>query len=237
MQKPIFQIEDLEVHFDASYILQKVNFCLDEGIATIIGKNGMGKTTLLKAIMGQAPITGGSIRFMGQEIVGKKAHEIARMGIGYCPQGRKIFSSLTVDEQLNFCHRNLEDNRDVWDAKRVYNLFPRLKERESLIGTSMSGGEQQMLAIGRALVTNPRLLLLDEPSEGLAPVVLDIIKHFIDEIMESGISIILVEQNLPFVKKITDYVEILLTGKFAYKGSLKDLLANDELTQSLLVTG
>ena len=238
MSEPILTVTGLDVHYDASYILQKIDFQLDKGLATGIGRNGMGKTTFIKALMGLAPITAGSIQFKGQELVGKKPNEIAQMGIGYCPQGRMIFSSLTVDEQLRFVHRNNDKKTSgVWNAEKVYELFPRLKERAGQSGTSLSGGEQQMLAIGRALTTNPSLLLMDEPSEGLAPVILERLVLFIDEILQSGVSLLLVEQNLPFVKKITDDVNVMMTGKFAYTGSLAALFADKALTQKLLVTG
>lgn len=235
---PVLKIENLEVHYDASYILQKINFDFDSGLRTIIGRNGMGKTTLMKAIMGLAPVTGGSIKFNGTELLGKKPYEIAQLGIGYVPQGRMIFSSLTVDEQLNFIYRNKQGKQsDIWNAEKVYELFPRLKERYKQSGTSLSGGEQQMLAIGRALITNPSLLLMDEPSEGLAPVILDRLVLFIEEILNSGISLLLVEQKLPFVKQTTDLVNVMVGGQFVYEGSLVKLLEDDTLTQKLLVTG
>lgn len=237
MANPILEIKDLEVSYKASRILQGVNFSMEGGLATIIGRNGMGKTTLLKAIMSLATATKGSIKFKGKEIAGLPSHKIAQLGIGYVPQGRLIFTQLSVDEQLRFVYRNLENKENEWNAERVYELFPRLKERRSNMGTMLSGGEQQMLAIGRALTTNPSLLLMDEPSEGLAPVILDRLVEFIDEILKSGISIILIEQNLPFTKQITDDVYVLMPGNFGYQGSLDELLADEELTQKLLVAG
>lgn len=235
MAVPMIEIRGLQVHYGGSYILQGVDFKLDSGVAAIIGRNGMGKTTLLKAIMGLAPVTGGNIEFMGNNLVGLRPYQISQMGIGYVPQGRMIFSSLSVDEQMRFVERNYNDFK--WNTDRVYELFPRLKERYKQSGTTLSGGEQQMLAIGRALVQNPKLLVMDEPSEGLAPVIVERLVTFIHEIMESGISILLVEQSLPFASEVTDNANVMVTGKIEYAGSFSALLRDKALTQKLLVTG
>lgn len=237
MTEPILEIKGLDVSYGAIRILQNLDLTMEPGITTIIGRNGMGKTTLMKAIMGLASVTHGSVTFKGENLTGLPPYKIAQAGIGYVPQGRMIFSKLTVDEQLHFVYRNTRHKADEWNADRVYALFPRLKERSTSMGTSLSGGEQQMLAIGRTLITNPDLLLMDEPSEGLAPIILDRLVVFIDEILKSGISVLLVEQNLPFAKQITDDVHVLVPGNFGYHGSLRSLLANDKLTQELLVAG
>lgn len=237
MSNTVLEIKDLEVSYGTVKILQGLNLTMGSGITTIVGRNGMGKTTLLKAIMSLATVTGGNIRFKDREIAGLPPYKIAQAGIGYVPQGRMIFSKLTVDEQLRFVQRNPGKKENEWNAERVYALFPRLKERYTSMGTSLSGGEQQMLAIGRTLITNPDLLLMDEPSEGLAPVILDRLVEFIDEIIKSGISVLLVEQNLPFAQQITDEVHVLVPGNFGYHGSLRELLDNKELTQKLLVAG
>ena len=237
MSDAVLEIKDLEVSYGPVRIIQGLNLTVGEGITTIVGRNGMGKTTLLKSIMSLATVTGGSIRFHGKEIAGLPPYRIAQAGVGYVPQGRMIFSKLTVDEQLRFVQRNPKNKENAWDAERVYDLFPRLKERRTSMGTSLSGGEQQMLAIGRTLTTNPDLLLMDEPSEGLAPVILDQLVAFIDKIIQSGVTVLLVEQNLPFAQQITDDVYVLVPGNFGYHGSLKELLANEELTQKFLVAG
>lgn len=237
MSKIVLEIKDLEVSYGTVKILQGLNLTMESGITTIVGRNGMGKTTLLKAIMSLATVTGGSIRFKNREIAGLPPYKIAQAGIGYVPQGRMIFSKLTVDEQLRFVQRNPGKKENEWNTERVYALFPRLKERYNSMGTSLSGGEQQMLAIGRTLTTNPDLLLMDEPSEGLAPVILDRLVEFVDEIIKSGISVLLVEQNLPFAQQITDEVYVMVPGNFGYYGSLRELLANEEMTQKLLVAG
>jgi ABC-type branched-subunit amino acid transport system ATPase component len=210
---------------------------LEKGTVSIIGRNGMGKTTFVKAIMGLVPAHSGSIIFRGVQIKGKKPYEIGRMGIGYVPQGRRIFPSLSVDEHLRFAARN-SDGKGGWDAGRVYELFPRLKERTGQSGTNLSGGEQQMLAIGRALVTNPVLLIMDEPSEGLAPVVVQQLKECCVELATNcALSIILVEQSLSLAGAITDHTCVMVTGQFAYTGSLKDLLADKTTTSQLLSVG
>lgn len=236
MAEPILKVKDLHVYYGGSHILQGTSMDVFDGAFSIIGRNGMGKTTLMSAIMGLTPIKSGSIQFRGQEIVGLKPYQIAQLGIGYVPQGRKLFSSLTVDEHLKFAARKSE-GRDYWTADKVYQLFPRLKERSRQKGTTLSGGEQSMLAIGRALVTNPFLLLMDEPSEGLAPVIIDQLKDFCLNLVKMGMPIILVEQALGLAQSVSENVHVLVTGQFAYKGSFKELMSNEELTKQLISVG
>ena len=218
-------------------IVEGVNLLLDSGVTSIIGRNGMGKSTLMKAIMGLVS-TKGSIKFFGQEIVGLKPYQIAQKGIGYVPQGRRNFPSLTVDEHLTFCASSgfsSEENR--WSSDRVYDLFPRLYERKDLYGTSLSGGEQQMLAIGRALVLNPRLLLLDEPSEGLAPTIIDQLVDVFEKIRKENMNILIVEQDLNFCERVTDSTNVMVNGQIAFSGSLRELRNNAELSRKLLGIG
>ncbi len=235
---PLLEVRNMDSGYGPSRIIQNLSFTLDSGMMCLIGRNGMGKSTLLKSIMGLVKVTKGSVLLQGKDITNRPSNEIGQRGIGYCPQGRYVFSRLTVDEQLHFIERNpLKKTEGLWNADRVYELFPRLKERADNKGSQLSGGEQQMLAIGRALTTNPALLLLDEPSEGLAPVVLDRIRLFMDDIMESGIAILLVEQNIPFVRKVTDDITVLMVGDIVYQGSLKELLKDKALTEKYLVAG
>lgn len=229
---PILSIEKLCTSYGLSQVLYETNLELKEGFALVIGRNGMGKTTMVESLMGLIPSTG-SIRFMGEEIRGLKPHEIARKGIGYVPQGRRIFPSLSVDEHLGFCARK----NSTWSAERVYELFPRLKERRKQMGTSLSGGEQQMLAIGRALVTNPKLLVMDEPSEGLAPTIIDILVDFTKVLAEEGVHMLLVEQNLDFAYRVSDNANVIVTGENVYSGSFKELRDDKELTRKLLGVG
>lgn len=235
MPEPILEIEDLHVYYGSSHILQGTTLRFDGGVMTLIGRNGMGKTTLVKAIMGLVPIRSGRIRFQGKVISGLKPHQIARMGIGYVPQGRGLFPSLSVEEHLLMAQRG--HKQGGWNIDRVYELFPRLKERRRQSGTSLSGGEQQMLAIGRALVTNPSLLIMDEPAEGLAPVIVDLVGETIKKLAASGMSIFLVEQNLHLASSVADNPHVMVTGQIAYTGPFSELLSDRKLSQQYLGVG
>lgn len=233
MKAPILKIDNLQVAYGSSQVLQGVSMVLD-GTTTIIGRNGMGKSTMINAIMGLVPINGGSVEFCGEKITGLQPFQIAAKGIGYVPQGRRIFASLSVDEQLKFAAR--PQNGD-WNAEKVYEFFPRLKERFKQGGMTLSGGEQQMLAIGRALVTNPKLLIMDEPSEGLAPVIIDHLIQFCKKLIKTNMSLLLVEQNLAFAKAVSDNVNVMLTGRFAYQDSFSKLMADHKMTRQLIGIG
>lgn len=239
MTTPILEVKNLNTYYDGSHILHDTNFMLQKGIQCVIGKNGMGKTTLMNSIMGIVKPRSGQILLKGENIAGLKPYQIAQKGIGYVPQGRQVFASLTVDQHLHFADRKQLDPgiQSHWDADRVYELFPRLKERYKSYGTNLSGGEQQMLAIGRALVTNPFLLIMDEPSEGLAPIIVEQLIEAIHKLIETGISIILVEQSIYVASKASDNVNVMLTGKIEYSGSITELLADKDLTNRLLSIG
>ncbi len=239
MTTPILEVKNLNTYYDGSHILHDTNFVLEKGIQCLIGKNGMGKTTLMNSIMGIVKPRSGQILLKGENIAGLKPYQIAQKGIGYVPQGRQVFASLTVDQHLHFADRKQLDPsiQSQWDADRVYELFPRLKERYKSYGTNLSGGEQQMLAIGRALVTNPFLLIMDEPSEGLAPIIVEQLIEAIHKLIETGISIILVEQSIYVASKASDNVNVMLTGKIEYSGSITELLADKVLTNRLLSIG
>jgi branched-chain amino acid transport system ATP-binding protein len=187
----------------------------------------MGKTTFLRAVMGLTPAAAGSIRFAGREIRTSKPHEIAAMGIGYVPQGRRLFPSLSVDEHLRLTARE-QKKEGAWSIGRVYELFPEIARRKTLPGTSLSGGEQQMLAIGRALVLNPKLLLLDEPTEGLAPVAVERIIAICRELVGAGIHILLVEQNIRVADALAQWVSILVSGEIVHESAADVFQANAE---------
>lgn len=232
----------LEVsHLYAAYGLSQVLFDLSlevgEGeCVCLLGRNGAGKSTTLKTIMGLVPPQG-IVRFKGQDIAGTVPYRIARMGIGYVPEDRRVFGSLTVRENLEAASELNPQSRGggvKWTVERVYDLFPRLKEREKNRATNLSGGEQQMLAIGRTLMTNPQLLLLDEPSEGLAPVIVEMLAERIGELKRTGLSILLSEQNLHFVTDLGDRVYVIEKGEIAFTGSMAELLANRDVQKTYL---
>ena len=212
-------IDHLHVYYGASHVVQGASMRVGDECVALLGRNGMGKTTLLRAVMGLTPPRNGSVRFRSRELSRREPFQIASLGIGYVPQGRRLFPSLSVDEHLRLTYRRTQQEH-AWTPERVYEFFPELAGRKRLSGARLSGGEQQMLAIGRALVLNPALLLLDEPSEGLAPVavkrVIEIVRHLR---RESGIAILLVEQNLGVADALADRVYVMLTGQIAHEAS------------------
>jgi branched-chain amino acid transport system ATP-binding protein len=227
------EITDLHSYYGESHILQGCSLKVGEECVAVLGRNGMGKTTLLRSIMGLTPPRTGSVRWKGKEISGKKPYTIASLGIGYVPQGRRLFPSLSVDEHLTLTYR-MTGLPDAWTPARVYELFPELADRRKLSGTRLSGGEQQMLAIGRALVTNPSLILLDEPSEGLAPVAVDRVIETCQELRREKISILLVEQNIHVAEALANRVYILLSGVTAHESTAVEFLENLDLRQKYL---
>jgi len=237
MVKPLLNICDLNTYYGKSHIIYNLSLQVGrcECIA-ILGRNGMGKTTLLRSIIGLKLVTRhGSIRFNGEEFIAKETYEIATKGVGYVPQGWQLFPSLSVDEHLRFAYRSKNGDRGyTWTPERVYELFPELKERKRVGGTRLSGGEQQMLAIGRALVTNPTLLLMDEPSEGLAPNVIQRIIEVCNHLVEKGMALLLVEQNLEIARKIAERVYIISSGHIVYEASIKEFAADKELQHQYL---
>jgi len=223
----MLKLADVHTYYGESYVLQGTSLDVKEGsVVALLGRNGMGKTTTIRTIMGFTPLRRGVIRFRGKEISNLESYRIAQMGIGLVPQGRLIFPSLTVLENLTMAARGGEKGGS-WDLDRVYATFPVFKERTHFRGTLLSGGEQQMLSIARSLMTNPQLLLMDEPSEGLAPIVVREIRQIIRELKESGFSILLVEQNLPMALAVADYVYVISKGVIAYQ-SAPDKLNHDE---------
>ena len=222
----LLEISGLNAYYGSARALEDVNFSMGQESIANVGRNGMGKTTLCNAILGISPPRAeGSIRFDGQELVGVPSHKIARRGIGYVPQGRRLFPSLTVDQHLRIASRG-EANGNEWTRERVYELFPRLAERKSNGGAQLSGGEQQMLAIGRALVTNPRIVVMDEPSEGLAPAVIEGLIETFKHLEEEGLAILLIEQNLGVATALAQRQLVMIGGSIAAETTAA-ALAND----------
>ncbi len=233
----MLEIKDIHTWYGDSYILQGVSLEVkDATIVTLLGRNGMGKTTTIRSIMGLTPPRKGSITFNGTELVGLQPHKIARLGIGLIPQGRLIFSSLSVLENLKMAART-SGKDDPWTLDKVFTIFPKLAERRKNKGNLLSGGEQQMLTIARALMTNPDLLLFDEPSEGLAPVVVDEVFRVIERLKEAGESILLVEQDFGMAMSVADYAYIMSKGTIVYESTPDQLIENERIKSTYLGVG
>jgi len=235
--RSLLEIDGLSAFYGKARALEDVTFRMEHESVAIVGRNGMGKTTLCNAIMGISPPTAtGSIRFAGHELVDGHSHRIARHGIGYVPQGRRLFPSLTVDEHLRIASRSAGggDGGHEWTRSRVYDLFPRLAERKRNGGAQLSGGEQQMLAIGRALVTNPRLLVMDEPSEGLAPAIIETMIETFQQLERDGLAILLIEQNLGVATALAGRQLIMVAGRIATETTAEALAGDPELQRRYL---
>jgi uncharacterized protein (UPF0261 family)/ABC-type branched-subunit amino acid transport system ATPase component len=225
---PLLQVEGLDVYYGRAHALQGVSFTLDQGVLGIVGRNGMGKTTLCNAITGLVSATG-SVKLAGEEILGLAPHQITRRGIAYVPQGRRVWPSLSVDETLRLAARH---RREI---DRIYAMFPRLAERKSNGGAQLSGGEQQMLAIGRALLLEPRLLVMDEPTEGLAPVIVEQVAQALRELGGGRqISVLLIEQNLGVAIDVADRIGVMVNGRIAHKMPARELASDTALQERLL---
>ena len=243
MSDLLIDVQGLNTHYGASHILQGIDFSVPRGETIgLMGRNGMGKSTLLKSIMGLVKPSSGAVTVMGQNMTGAPSYKIAQLGLAYVPEGRGIFGNLSVTENLKMAARagksaaaklRVEKQQD-WDYDKVLDVFPRLKERLNHGGQQLSGGEQQMLTIGRALMTNPDVLILDEATEGLAPLIAKEIWRICGVIRESGISSIIVDKNWKHVTQITDRNVILVKGQVVFAGSSAQLLAQPEILQQHL---
>jgi branched-chain amino acid transport system ATP-binding protein len=223
-------LTDVNTFYGDSHILHGVSFSLQPGgVLALLGRNGAGKTTCISTIVGFLKPRDGEIRLFGEPIEGLSPERISHLGIGLVPQGRRIFPSLTVRENLIVAQQRQSTTGKPWNIERIYSLFPRLRDRHAQMAGTLSGGEQQMLAIGRALMGNPRVLLLDEPSEGLAPLIVAEVGRAIGRLKEEGQSIILVEQNLKLALEVADQVVILNTGRCMFAGTTGDILNNEDM--------
>jgi branched-chain amino acid transport system ATP-binding protein len=235
----LLAVRDVHTYYGDSYVLHGLSLELSQGkIVAIIGRNGMGKTTLIRSIAGLTPPRRGDVVFEGQSLIGKPAYEIAQSGMAIVPQGRRIFKSLTVRENLLLPtsslagHRKTDPSRKQWTLDAVLEEFPQLAERMDNTGNALSGGEQQMLAIGRALMANPALILMDEPSEGLSPKLVQKIEEIMRNLRNHGHAILLVEQNLALALSVADSIYVISSGQFVFDGTPEELSSNHEVLDS-----
>ena len=235
MADPVLAVDGLDAYYGSAPILQNVQFEMGAESVAVVGRNGMGKSTLCASIMGLMPsLRGsarGSIKFLGQEILGKPPYRIAGLGLGYVPQGRRLFPSLSVDEHLRMITGR---SGNGWTAEKVYELFPRLAERKRNGGAQLSGGEQQMLAIGRALLTNPVLLVMDEPSEGLAPAIIENLIGVFRRLEQEGLHVLLIEQNLGVATSLAERQLIMIGGEIATETTASKLRGDPDLQRRFL---
>ena len=232
--KAVLRAENIHAFYGKSHILHGISLEVGEGeIVAVLGRNGAGKTTTLRSLMGLTPPRQGRAEIFGHETTRWPAHRIAGLGVGYVPEGRKIFGALTVLENLKVP----QSRPGPWTLERVFALFPRLAERQSQLGRQLSGGEQEMLAIARPLLVNPRLMLLDEPSQGLAPLIVAEVMQVVRRMREEGLSVMLIEQNAPLSLKVADRAYVLDDGKVVYAGRAAELANDAELVNKLAGAG
>ena len=230
----VLRAQDLQTFYGKSHILHGISLEVNEGeIVAVLGRNGAGKTTTVRSLVGLTPPRQGKVEIFGKDTTRWPAHRIAGLGVGYVPEGRKIFGPLTVLENLKVP----QSRPGPWDLERVWKLFPRLAERKAQLGRQLSGGEQEMLSIARPLLLNPRLMLLDEPSQGLAPLIVREVMQVVRRMREEGLSVLLIEQNAPLSLSIADRAYILDDGKVVYSGKAADLAQDTELVNKLAGAG
>ena len=231
----MLEITGLDAYYGRAHILQGVSFSMQRGeVLALMGRNGAGKSTTMKAVMGLVPPAGGSVSFEGQRVDGREPFEIARMGIGYVPEDRRVFSELTVMENLSVAQRPARADAPHWTPERLFALFPNLGRMRDRPGGAMSGGEQQMLTIARTLMGNPRLVLLDEPSEGLAPVIVEEMAKTILALKSEGLTVLISEQNLHFAGNVADRAAIIEKGIIRFTGTMDDLKADEAVRAQYL---
>jgi branched-chain amino acid transport system ATP-binding protein len=231
-------VKDIHSYYGKSHILHGVSLELKQGeLVCLLGRNGVGKSTTLKSIMGIVRPTQGSIRFDGKELVGSQPYQIARLGVGYVPEDRRIFKSLTVHENLLMGTQKAKNSgsaEKVWTIDKIYEIFPNLRERRSNKGSHLSGGEQQMLTVARTLMGNPKLILVDEPTEGLAPLIVKDVLEMLAAVRKSGVTVLMVEQNFKAAIKVADRFYIMAKGQMVFEGGMAALLAAEDVRKNYL---
>jgi branched-chain amino acid transport system ATP-binding protein len=233
--EPLLALDRIDAGYGRSKVLHGVSLTIAPGeMVTLMGRNGMGKTTTVRAIMGLTPADAGSIRFAGEEIRGHAAYRVAKLGVGLVPEGRQIFPNLTARENLIATAANVSGRANAWTVEKIYQLFPRLAERQDSMGNLLSGGEQQMLAIGRALMTNPQLLILDEATEGLAPLVRQEIWRCLARLKSEGQAILVIDKNVAALTQIADRHYLIERGQVVWTGASKELAAAPEIQHRYL---
>ncbi|GLQ05541.1 ABC transporter ATP-binding protein [Sneathiella chinensis] len=231
----MLEIQGINAFYGQAQVLQDISFQVGAGeVVALLGRNGAGKSTTMKTLMGMVNSTAGDIRFQGTPIKALPTHRICQMGLGYVPEDRRIFSDLTVLENLEVGKQKPRDGAPVWEAEKLFELFPNLKERKNNAGGQMSGGEQQMLSIARTLMGNPRAILLDEPSEGIAPVIVEQMAKTIQALKKEGLAVLLSEQNLHFAKLVSDRAVIIEKGEVRYQGTIRELEEKPEIRDAYL---
>lgn len=232
---PLLELNAVNTFYGRSHILFDVSLSVEKGeVVSLLGRNGAGKSTTFRSIIGLTPPRSGEVVFRGERVSGLRAFRICRKGIGFVPEDRRCFPDLTVRENLEVAARREKEVAQPWTIERIFALFPRLEERERNLGSQLSGGEQQMLTIARTLMTNPEVLLLDEPSEGLAPLVVALLADMILQIRKEGVTVLLAEQNLHFCAKVADRGYVIDKGSVKYEGPMSDLLSNEEVKEKYL---
>ena len=232
----ILKVDQIDTFYGQSHVLQGVSLSIQEGeVVCLLGRNGVGKTTTLRSIMGLTPARNGRILFKGIDISKKPSFQVAQLGIGYMPDDRRIFPDLTLFENLELARRLSKKGKTQWTLEKIYDLFPVFVDLKERKGNQLSGGEQKMLAMGRALMKNPDLLLLDEPSEGLAPLIVQNLVEVLGRIRSEGVTILLADQNLKFCRKTSDRGYILEKGMIPYQGIMEEIWQNEEIVRKYLV--
>ena len=230
----MLEVKEIHTYYGTSHILFGISFNVKEGEAVcLLGRNGAGKTTTFRSIIGLTPPKKGSIKFRDKEIIGKPPYRIAKMGIGFVPDTRRIFPDLTVRQNIMVARREKEGA--IWNLETIYALFPKLRELDTHMGTQLSGGEQQMLTVARTLMTNPELLLLDEPGEGLAPLVIQAMKEQLGEIKKLGITMLICEHNVGLATALSDRGYVIDKGAIRYQGTIEELQKNEEVRKKYLM--